>query len=108
MQTTGLSWTAAEKEIAIAAFQQAYDRETKALVEEIQAQVTHLSSPEHLWRLHDYLSARRHDIDGKYDSRDPALLFAFSQLVKEGWLGLEDLEGLSAEKLKKVAALSRM
>ncbi len=47
-------------------------------------------------------------MDGKYDDDLTALLFTFADLVKEGWLRLEDLQGLSGDKLSKIKALTRM
>lgn len=102
------TWTEAEQAIAKEAFQRAYDRETEALVADVKRRLATLSELDDIWNLHDYLSARRHSIDGKYDYRYSILLFVFSQLLKEGWLGLTDLEGLEPEKLKKVSALARM
>ncbi|NJM74095.1 MAG: hypothetical protein HC862_30640, partial [Scytonema sp. RU_4_4] len=52
-----------------------------------------------LWRLHDFLSARRHEVEGKYDYQYSVLLFVFAGLVKEGWLHLTELEGLDKDKL---------
>jgi hypothetical protein len=61
-----------------------------------------------MWHLHDFLSARRHEVDGKYDYRYSMLIFIFARLVKEGWLHLNELEGLDKSKIAKIAALSRM
>lgn len=108
MPQTDIDWTTTEKELAQAVFKKAYHREIAALVEEVKDKVNAISSLDELWQLHDYLSARRHDIDGKYDYRESMFLFAFSQLIKEGWLSLEELEGLHPSKQKKVAALARM
>jgi len=103
-----ISWSDAEKEIARTAFEKAYGREIAVLIQEVRAQATSLSELEDLWNLHDFLSARRHDVDGKYDYRDSVLVFVFSRLLKEGWLHLEELDGLEEGKLSKIAALSRM
>jgi hypothetical protein len=108
MQVTETEWSQAEQNIAQVAFDKAYDREINALIKEINEKASVISQIEDIWGLHDYLSARRHEIDGKYDYRYSVLVFVFAQLVKEGWLLLEDLEGLEASKLKKVTALSRM
>ncbi|WP_159789573.1 hypothetical protein [Sodalinema gerasimenkoae] len=108
MPQTDIDWTTTEKDLAQAAFKKAYHREVAALVQEVQENVKEISGLDELWQLHDYLSARRHDIDGKYDYRDSMFLFAFSQLIKEGWLSLEELEGLHPSKRQKVAALARM
>jgi hypothetical protein len=108
MQAVDTDWTTEEKAIARKAFQSAYEREIAALVSDVKTKMLNISGLDDLWQVHDYLSARRHDIDGKYDYRYSALIFVFSQLVREGWLYLDDLEGLDPSKLKKVAALSRM
>lgn len=108
MQTSELQWTAQEQSIAKAAFGKAYEREIEALVQLVRDQASSLSGTEDIWRLHDFLSARRHELDGKYDERESALIFVFADLVKEGWLSLDDLQGLNASKLSKISALTRM
>jgi hypothetical protein len=103
-----IEWTAEEREVAQAIFERAYERETGALVAEIRVKASLISKLDDVWQLHDYLSAKRHNIDGKYDFRDAYLVFVFSQLVKEGWVKLTELEDLSQDKLKKISALTRM
>ncbi|NEO28224.1 MAG: hypothetical protein F6K03_15420, partial [Kamptonema sp. SIO4C4] len=101
-------WSQAEKQVARVAFETAHNREAEAILEEVRKTATAIADLEEVWRLHDFLSARRHDMDGKYDFRYSNLIFVFAQLVGEGWLSLEDLEGLAREKLTKISALSRM
>jgi hypothetical protein len=108
MQTNDIQWTPTEKKVARAAFDQAYEREIKALIEEVRQRGGAIAALDDLWNLHDFLSARRHDIDGKYDYRYSDLIFVFAQLVREGWLQLNELDGLHPDKLTKVAALTRM
>jgi hypothetical protein len=36
------------------------------------------------------------------------LVFVFAQLLKEGWLNLDDLNGLGSDKLSKITALAKM
>jgi hypothetical protein len=108
MQVTEIQWTDTEKTIAKTAFENAHTREIEALVAEVQSLSSAIAQIEDIWNLHDYLSARRHQIDGKYDYRYSVLIFVFAGLLKDGWLHLEELEGLDTEKLKKVAALAKM
>lgn len=108
MQAIDTDWSPIEQNVAQAAFSKAYEREINALITEISAKAGAIAQLEDIWSLHDYLSARRHDIDGKYDYKYSALIFVFARLLKEGWLHLDELEGLDTEKLKKVAALARM
>ncbi|NJO39400.1 MAG: hypothetical protein HC769_26510 [Cyanobacteria bacterium CRU_2_1] len=108
MQVSDVEWSKTEKEIAQAAFEKAYEREIQTVVKEVCKRASSIAQPDDMWQLHDFLSARRHEIDGKYDYRYSVLIFVFARLVKEGWLHLDELEGLSTDKLTKVAALTRM
>ena len=103
-----LDWSEQEKIIARTAFNAAYRREISALIREVSDRAAIISDIDQVWGLHDYLSAKRHDIDGKYDYRYSVLIFVFARLVKEGWLELSELADINPEKLAKVAALSRM
>jgi len=108
MQESNNSWSPLEEKVAQEAFNKAYDREVAALIKDAQAKADSITQLDDLWRLHDFLSARRHEIDGKYDYRPSALLFIFANLIKDGWLHLDELESLDRSKLAKIAALSRM
>lgn len=103
-----IQWSKTEKEIAQAAFKKAYEREIEAAIKEVRERANAIVEPGNLWQLHDFLSAKRHALDGKYDYRYTVLVFVFAQLIKEGWLHLNELEGLEPDKLTKVAALTRM
>jgi Photoprotection regulator fluorescence recovery protein len=108
MQATEIQWSATEQQIAKTAFDSAYVRETSHLLDLIRVQAPKIEGLEDLWKLHDFLSARRHEIDGKYDYRYSTLIFVFAGLMREGWLTSVDLDGLAPEKLAKITALSRM
>ncbi|MBD2034824.1 hypothetical protein H6F86_19285 [Phormidium sp. FACHB-592] len=108
MQASEAEWTDIEKTIARTAFDQAYKREVEALLKQVQEETSTLTELGELWRLHDFLSAKRHQVEGKYDYEYSALPFVFAGLVKEGWLHLSELEGLSQDKLAKISSLARM
>jgi hypothetical protein len=105
MQEFESGWTAVEKAIAREAFDKAYEREVTALLEKVRAGVNEIAALEDLWRLHDFLSAKRHEIDGKYDYNYSVLLFVFAELIRDGWLHLDELKNLDKDKLAKVSAL---
>ena len=67
-----------------------------------------LANPNHIWRLHDFLSEKREEIDAKYDYRYSVLIFVFARLLKEGWLKESDLDGLHDDKVSKIIALANM
>lgn len=102
------NWSETEKQAAREAFKRAYDREINSLIEEVRQKAGKIAQIEEVWRLHDFLSARRHEIDGKYDYSYSLLVFVFAGLLKEGWLNLEELQFLERDKLAKVTALARM
>ncbi|HBE17160.1 MAG TPA: hypothetical protein DEG17_20365 [Cyanobacteria bacterium UBA11149] len=106
MSETG--WSNFEETVAQEAFDKAYQREIAALIEEVRAQASAIAEIKDMWVLHDFLSARRHDLDGKYEYRNSVLIFVFARLVKEGWLNIKELEGLDKDKLAKIVALARM
>jgi Photoprotection regulator fluorescence recovery protein len=106
MQAIETEWTDVEKDVAQLAFKTAYEREIGALIQLVRD--SDITESDDLWRLHDLLSSKRYEMDGKYDYRYPSLLFVFAGLVKEGLLSLDELSGLQADKLAKVSALARM
>ncbi|NJL41452.1 MAG: hypothetical protein HC879_00060 [Leptolyngbyaceae cyanobacterium SL_5_9] len=108
MQVSDAEWSKSEKNIAQTAFKQAYERETAALIKEVREKASAIATLDDVWQLHDFLSAKRHEIDGKYDYRYSVLVFVFATLVREGWLHLDELEGMSVDKRTKIAALTRM
>jgi len=108
MQVTQIQWSETEEKIAKKAIAQAKEREIAALMEEVRQQADSITELDHLWHLHDFLSARRYDIDGKYDYDYPTLVFVFARLLKEGWLHRDELNGLNPEMVSKISALSRM
>ncbi|MGB3614761.1 MAG: hypothetical protein WBA10_13290 [Elainellaceae cyanobacterium] len=108
MQVSKAEWSAQEQQIAKAALEEARIREVNSLVQLIREQASNIDSIGDVWRLNDFLSARRFDIDGKYDDREDEILFVLARLVKEGWVTTEDLKGLDKAKLAKIAALKRI
>ncbi len=97
-----------EEKIAKQALQKAHEREISALMMNIRDRANSLNKIEDLWDLHDLLSTKRYEIDGKYAYNSSSIVFDFASLIKEKWLTLEDLQGLPSEMLSKISALARM
>ena len=108
MQVMNAGWTEVEEEIARRAFQIAYKRETEALIDSVRYKASCLTEIEDMWSLHDFLSVKRHEVDGRYDYSLPMLVFVFAGLVKDGWITLSELEGLNSDKIAKIVALTYM
>ena len=95
-------WTKREKDIARKAFDAAYGRECKAISQNVRKMAVGINDPHGLWRLLEYLTKKREEIDEKYDYRYSVLSLVFARLIHEGWLMQEDLAGLSDEKLTEI------
>lgn len=108
MQVINPEWTTTEEAIAKKAFDIAYKREIESLIDSVRCQVDSLVEINDIWNLHDFLSVKRHEIDGRYDYRLPMIIFVFAGLVKDGWLSINELEGLNADKIAKIMALTCM
>jgi Photoprotection regulator fluorescence recovery protein len=108
MQQNSPQWSDTEQKITHEALNKAYARETEALMVEIREKASQISQINDIWSLNDYLSAKRYDIDGKYDYRDATPFFILATLIKQGWLKPDELAGLTPDKRAKVAALARM
>ncbi|BBD57257.1 hypothetical protein NIES2109_00220 [Nostoc sp. HK-01] len=108
MHVSEVEWSKTEEEIAKHAFEKAYQREIEAVIQEVRQRSSKMTQADEMWQLHDFLSARRHEIDGKYEYRYSVLIFVFARLIKEGWLHLDELQGLEKDKLTKVAVMTRM
>ena len=100
-----IKWSKTEKTIARAAFDKAYEKECNQIICKIKEKVRKLSDPEDIWELHDYLSEIRKEIDEKYDYRYSVLILAFALLLKQDFLKIQDLEGLSADKIDRIKSL---
>jgi hypothetical protein len=100
-----IKWSKTEKEIARKAFEKAYERECADLVNKVRTKAGNITKPGDIWRLHDFLTRKRKEIEKKYDYRYSVLFLVFAQLIKDGWLDFKDLEGLAEEKIGRIAAL---
>jgi hypothetical protein len=101
-------WSASEETIARQAFERAYERALDGLIEHLRERLPKLDGAESLWELHDFLSIQRHALEGRFDFREPGLLFVFAGLLKDRLISLEELQGLEAIKLAKITAMTRV
>ncbi|BAZ45096.1 hypothetical protein NIES4102_21130 [Chondrocystis sp. NIES-4102] len=108
LQSSETKWSPMEETIAQQALQKAYERETTALIEHIRDRANSINQLEDLWYLHDLLSTKRHEIDGKYHYDQTTIVFDFAKLVKEKWLSIEELTGLKPQIITKISVLARM
>ena len=108
MKTNTQQSSNTDHKIAQEASRKAYARETEALVAQINRKANCITDIEEIWALSDYLNSQRYNIDGKYDFQESTSVFVLAQLVKEEWLSLDELNGLTPSTKAKVAALAKM
>lgn len=83
------------------------ERELAAVLASVRERVERITEPYEMWALHDYLSAKRREIDNKYDFRYSQLIWVFGRLLREGWLREDDLQGLDEQKIASILTWSR-
>ena len=103
-----IKWSKSEKSIARAAFDRAYQKECDQIIRSLKQKAHKLSGPKEIWKIHDYLSKKRKEMDEKYDYRYSVLILGFSILLKQQWLEIDDLEGLSADKIDQIKRLANI
>lgn len=108
MESGVAAWTDEEQELARRVFERALHREVEALIQTLRSQAATLEGREDVWQLHDFLSIQRHAIEGRSQFQLTGLLFVFADFVRAGLASLEELDGLSADKLAKISAMARM
>jgi len=95
-------WSKTEKEVVRQAFGRAYERECKELSNKVKEMANTAKTREVPIYLQEFLTEKRKEIDEKYDYRYSVLIYVFSTLVREGWIALDDLEGLDEDKIAKI------
>lgn len=93
-------WTKSQKVHARELFDLALEREYAALIKQINA--TKITTRDEVWDLYEMLGEKRKELNGKYDYRYSQLLFVFAQLVRGGYLTLEELEPIGEAKLNQI------
>ena len=103
-----LKWSNREKKIARQAFERAYQRECDAIRERVSAMLSELTDANDIWRVHDFLSKKRREVDEKYDYRYSVLIFVFARLLREGWLDESELDGLQEDKVSAIKEIANL
>jgi hypothetical protein len=107
-----IQWSKTEKRVARKAFDKAYKKECASITRQglklLDSVKDSVKEPNDVWKVHDLLTTKREEVDRKYDYRYSVLILVFSTLIKEGWLKIEDLAGLSDEKLVRIKTICNL
>ena len=102
-----MHWSPKEKAIARQAFDRALHQELGATIQEAKQMAHRIEQPDELWALERHLTNRRKEIDAKYEYKYSSVLLVLAELVRERRISLDDLRGLSEDKLQYVRDHSR-
>ena len=94
-----IKWSESEKKLSRSVYDAALKAELAEILAEFKLKAVSASTVEEMWDVEKYLAHQRREIDSKYDYRYSQLLFVFGRLIREGHLQVEQLNGLSPEKL---------
>ena len=76
-------------------------------MQEAKQMASQIQQPSDLWDLEQYLTARRKDINRKYDTRGSRLKDVMGRLLSENRIGEDDLRGLGDEKMKAIRSFAQ-
>lgn len=97
-----LKWSSTERAIARRAFDRVLQQELDAAIRSTKEMAARIKQPHELWELEHHLTELRKAIDSKYVYKYSKLVLLFADLAAEGKLDLEDLRGLSKDKLRYI------
>lgn len=102
------SWSNREKQVCRAVFERASIAEAAELLAGFKARIAVIDDLADLWAIQAEIRESERDFQRKYDFRYSQMIYVFGRLVKEGRVGLEELEGLNEEKLSLIKRFASM
>jgi Photoprotection regulator fluorescence recovery protein len=102
-----LKWSPKEKAVARRAFDLALERDLKAVILEAKSKAAAMQETSDLWKLEEYLTRQRQKIDRRYDYRYSVLPAVFAELLRDGRLNEDELQGLGGDKLDFIRRAAR-
>jgi hypothetical protein len=101
-------WTYSEKKIARRVFDSALQKELTELISAFKRRAQMSATPDDVWAIAESLLEQRREIDQKYDYRYSQLLVVFGRLVREKRIRIDEVEGLSDEKLSVIGRVASL
>ena len=103
-----LNWSKSERLIARRAFDAALGREFHEIMQQARQKANQIKAPADLWELERYLTARRKEIDAKYEFRFSRLTRTFGRLLWEGRVSEDQLRRLGEDKLNVIRSCAKV
>lgn len=101
-------WTQAEKKLARCVFDAALKRELAEVMEEFKSMAAKAVRWDEMWSTGRFLTQRRAAIDSKYDYRYSQLEYVFGRLLSEGRISVDDISGLSEDKVQGIIRMGAL
>jgi hypothetical protein len=101
-------WSTSEKKIARRVFDAALQRELAEVMQTFKSMAANATEPDNMWSTEEFLSKSRQAIDRKYDYRYSNLEIVFGVLLREGRISINDLSGLSEEKINHIERVASL
>ena len=102
-----MHWSPKEKAITRRAFDRALHQELDATIQKAKQMAERIEQADELWELERHLRQRRKEIDVKYEFKYSTVLLVLAELVRERRIRVDELHGLSEDKLQCVRDHSR-
>ena len=100
------NWTVQEQNVARQAFEVGKQRSITVLIKSIQHQTQRLETPDSIWELHDFLSTKRFQYEGRSNFDLNNILFTLADMIKQDLINYDDLAGFDQKKMGKIKAMS--
>ena len=94
------NWSKSEKEVARKVFNMAKKRAYDNLINTINSKK--IQSSDDIWSLRDLLNEKAIEFDNIFDYRYSQLVILFVRYVQDGLLDIEELTGLSEDKISVI------
>jgi hypothetical protein len=101
------TWSRSEKTAARRAYDAALKAELHEVMQEARQMASKIKQPSDVWKLEQYLTERRKEIDRKYVFRPSELSRVFGRLLHENRIREEELRGLGEDKLRSIRSLAK-
>ena len=95
-------WSPTEKRIARAVFEEAVAAECEEILAEFKQRAAALVDPDDMFSLGKWVAEEERRLARRYDFRYSELPYVFGDLLREGRIAEEELQGLSPDKLERI------
>jgi hypothetical protein len=101
-----VKWSEAEKQLARRVFGAALAAELAEAIADFKTRAAAVVEPDDMWAIEAHLHDKRLEFDRKYDYRYSQLISVFGHLLREGRIQVDQLAGLSEEKLQAIRLIA--